>query len=303
MKSFRIYSTLSEKQIEADISNYFGWISPIGQTPFRLLDVNEQIYAADKRFNCAIPIYMQFKVSQGLKRLPALVPHIPNFSYRIRSFRRKNDLYDNPTLYFKLRDIAPSAEDFQHNILLSLANAGQSHAFYVAPLTLDKDDYYKMLTASADRFMPFPFHYDNNIIHQENWISYLGMVPFLRGNISITPHERVSSSKHYYSFSPTGTEIAWHSPKIISHDASRLSDRLIEIFKDAFVNKKNWVDLDEYAALIKNKYDFYQGKEVEKNTDSSSLQRILDFGKMLHRKYYIRQMLILSNRESLNKLT
>src|SRR6187397_1695143 len=111
MSRFKLDSELSEKQIEADVSNYFGWISPNHRKlPYRLLDINEQQTGADKQFDCVIPIYMQFKVSDGLTKISdyKIIRKISGSSslQRIRKFRYDEDLYDNPTLYFKLREKA-----------------------------------------------------------------------------------------------------------------------------------------------------------------------------------------------------
>ena len=64
--NYQIKSNLSEKQIEADIASYFGWISR--NSPFRLLDIDEQLTGSDKKFyNSGFSFFMQFKVSNGLE--------------------------------------------------------------------------------------------------------------------------------------------------------------------------------------------------------------------------------------------
>ncbi|MDJ1483488.1 hypothetical protein QNI16_23520 [Cytophagaceae bacterium YF14B1] len=308
MKAFKIKSALSEKQIEADVTTYFGWISPINQRyPFRLLDINESITGADKLYDYVIPIYLQFKVSHGLKPLSFRIPIEIGLSKisslnkifgldkiiglnKIRAFRRKNELYDNPTLYFQLRERAATAEDFQHNILLKFANTGMSHAFYVAPLTLDMNSYRNMLYEENNRFLQDPFFHKEIFIIQKKWISALGMVPFLRGHISIPPHERVDTHEHYFSFSPSGTDIAWHSPNVISRDASRLSDQLVRI-----LNTNSWTPIESYWRLLLEQ-DLVSNSDAGDNSQNF-LYNLQRFGRTLYEKHEIRQLLILSTKE------
>ncbi|NJK94172.1 MAG: hypothetical protein HC905_03875 [Bacteroidales bacterium] len=253
-------SELSEKQIEADIATYFGWISPIGSSsPFLLSDVDEQVYGADKKFDMVIPIYMQFKVSHGLTNFKNFTSpfSIELPLQRIRAFRHRKNLFDSPSLYFKLHAKSKTALDYQHNILMKFANTSHSYAFYVAPLTLYKNIYENLLFNSAHRYLHYPFlKNDVNIIHEENWTSYFGLIPFLRGHISIVPHEHICTHHHYYSFSPNGTDIAWHSGKIISNHANRLSDMLKIIFSSSFSNPEKWISITDYISKIKNIKEF-----------------------------------------------
>jgi hypothetical protein len=305
---FKIHSELSEKQIEADIATYFGWITPTGNaTPFRLLDIDEQITGADKLFDSVIPIYMQFKVSEGLTRLTnnlfvSLFPLTP--LQRIRVFRSREHLYDDPTLYFKLRAKAETATDFQHNILMKFANTGSSYSFYVAPLTLTRIHYEQMLYSSVNRFLPFPFDRNEIIkIYQTAWVSHLGLVPFLRGHVSIVPHETVSTENHFYSFSPNGTDIAWHSSWIVSQSATRLSDQFKNIFSTAFNNRERWTSLRSHLQILSKykDFDFFQFDNAA-NNDLQPIQQLVNFGKKLYDKYQIRQLLLLSRNEFLSEI-
>ena len=310
--AFKLDRELSEKQIEADVATYFGWVTPVGKNaPFRLLDVDEQVTGADKMFDQVIPIYMQFKVSEGLTKLTNNIFSTPfTFPFhltplkRISVFRKRVSLYDNPTLYFKLRAMAKTATDFQHNILLKLANTGISHSFYVAPLTLSRDDYKQNLFSSTDRFLDYPFYVGDNMeIHQERWSSHFGFVPFLRAHISIVPHERVATDNHYYSFSPNGTDIAWHSPKQLSNSASRLSDMLKRIFASAFANRKSWTSPREFISFISDfkEFDFIKPLN-ENNNDNYGIEQLVDFGRELYNRHEIRQLLLLTKTEYLIEL-
>jgi len=305
--AYQIKSNLSEDQIAKDVSNYLGWLSTPGISHFRLLSVDENIFGADAKFNCAIPMYLQFKVSNGLQSVNKITPSSRRNRSRledIRIFRNSQDLFDDPSLYFELRAKSNHAEDFQHNILLKLANTGFSKAFYVAPLTLSEKKYTETLFKSTKKrevFYPF-FEKDNIAIHQKNWVSYLGTIPFLRGHISIVPHEIVDTNKHSYAFGKNGSDISWHSPQFLPSSPSRLSDRLQEIYRLAFSNKNAWQDLralNEKLSQLELNLD-QPIREFQSNL--TQLEILQSFGVELYKKYQIYQILILSTFEKITEL-
>ena len=294
LKSFKIKSGLTEKQIESDVATYLSWISPSGGLPYRLLDIDEQLTGADKKLNLVIPVYMQFKVAHGLMPLTSSVflPSFGNPLQEIRRYRKDKDLADAPTLYFKLRDKAKTAEDLQHNILLKLRSISRVEAFYVAPLMLDKDEYYNELCAPSVRPMYDPFFHSRIAIHDASWVSYIGMVPFLRAHVSIPPMDRVEDSNHYYSFSTTGDDIAFHSPNDL-FGVHRLSDELKRILGTSLNNPYAWLDVEE--CMIELNRAFSLTDEVVSNR--LPLERLQEFGRRLYETYDIRQFLFLSNKE------
>ncbi|MEM8325039.1 hypothetical protein Q4S25_17375, partial [Morganella morganii] len=269
---YLIESNLSEKQIEADVATFFGMctIATKSVKAFRLLDIDEQKTGADKLFDCATPIYMQFKKSRGLRSV-----HEVSISSRknrskledIRNFRDINNLEQNPSLYFKLHKKAKTANELQHNILLSYENPPWSRAIYVAPLLLDKDAYYNALCKSAPRIIHTPFFDLNYSIHQRNWISYFGLAPFLKEHISIPPHERVSNDNHYYAYSESGVDISWHSPQVIKQEPSRLSDFYNNLFNTVINNEEAMLPQKELAERI-NRISTEFGYQPDKNDDS-----------------------------------
>ncbi|WP_016687055.1 hypothetical protein [Neisseria sicca] len=226
MSKYEIKSNLSEKQIEADVAAYFGWCSQ--GMPFRLLDTDELETGADKEYHPKYGgvIYMQFKKSGGLEPISKVpLSGRKNMSKKeeIRKFRDENKLDDDPTLYFKLRDKAKTAIDFQHNILKKHHSPPNSYAIYVAPLILDKGVYYQSLFDSCyeyGRYLLDPFYWQ------------LKCIPFLRNHVSIVPHVDVFDSNHYYAYSQAGTDISWHSPSILEHEPRRLSDFIYNLFED-----------------------------------------------------------------------
>lgn len=303
-KKFYIKSELSEKQVEADVATYFGWISPPDNSmPFRLIDVNEQLTGADKRVDLVIPMYLQFKVSHGLTAIDSKfnLNYLSNKPHqRIRKFRKEKELNDNPTLFFKLREMAENAKDYQHNILLKLNGQENVSAFYVAPLDLKKDSYEKNLFDSIDRFSYHPFDFRINSINQRNWVSYFGFVPFLRGHVSIFPHERVDTARHYYSFDQNGSDIGWHSSEYF-RVISRLSDTLTYVFDSALYNKQRWLNPESYIETLEKDFEFLNN-DKKINSDLTPIQQIQNFGRELYIRHQIKQVLLTTTFDEFEKL-
>lgn len=301
---YYIKGNLSEKQIEADVAAFFGWCTPQDETAFRLLDINEQKTGADKLYDRATAIYMQFKKSAGLKST-----HDVAISTRkrksplegIRKFRNEYQLDQDPTLFFQLHPKAKNASDLQHNVLLGYERQPWSRAIYVAPLLLDKDSYHQALFRSTDRFLLDPFYYRiGHSIQQRYWTSYFGSTPFLREHISIPPHERVLDHNHYYAYSETGTDISWHSPSIVERDASRLSDFFVKLISTAVNEPDSMLSLEVLSAKI-TEISSNLGFQADK-TSNSPLAILGEHGRWLRDKYGIRQFILLSNAEFLEKL-
>jgi hypothetical protein len=279
MKRFRLDSDLSEKQIEADVATYFGWITPDGHMPFRLLDIDEQITGADKKFDWVIPIFMQFKVAEGLSPLSQFdIRFSPQ--RKIQRFRQNNNLFHNPTLYFKLREMAKNATEYQHNILYKL-------------------EYDRLLFDNDNRYLLHPYYYyRDQKIRNSDCVSLIKGVPFLRAHISIFPHEEIRHAGHYYSFSPNGTEIAWHSPQYLPDAVTRLSDTLSRIFA-AGSYKEQWFSINEYAELVSNFATEFGLPNINNNNDFP-LRQIQDFGRNLYLTYNIKQIILSTTNEELS---
>jgi len=296
MSTYKIKSNLSEVQIESDVSSFFGWISKA--TPFRLLDVNEQLTGADKKFyDSGFAFFMQFKVSEGLKpidEVPSSTKSNRSKLEDVREFRKARGLEDNPSLYFELRRKAKTASDLQHNVLLNYANKPCSQAFYVAPLHLDKTKYYTCLFDSVNRYQNLPFKSQKYKMYRDNWVSHIGFVPFLKEHISIVPHERVTTHKHYYSFSQTGCEISWHSPEYINDGPMRLSDMLSREIQ-ACLDYEKFKDIKDLSnMLIDEMHD--SGSYIE-----DPIERIQEWGKKLYSENRIKPILLLGNSELIKK--
>lgn len=293
MTKYQIKSNLSEKQIEAVVAAYFGWCSE--NTPFILLDTNELRTGADKEYEPVYGglIYMQFKKSDGLKP----VTEVP-LSYRknmskledIRDFRSKNNLNDDPTLYFRLRDKAKTAFDFQHNTLKRHHNPPDSYAIYVAPLELDMNKYYSSLFDSCNRYLFDPFYWRIRDYYNHEMIKH---IPFLKNHVSIVPHIRVTDSNHYYAYSRAATDISWHSPSILEYEPRRLSDFIYNIFKNELNNV--FYPIERIATHIINSSRDIRPEFPFKEYTEKPIMMVKKYGEFLKINFNINQFLIVRN--------
>lgn len=298
-KNYKLYrdSELSEDQVESDVSNYLGYITPFWSRRFRLKAVDEQITGADKLFDRFIPLYLQFKVSEGLKPLGInfILSSLKRPLQRIRNFRRRNNINADPTLYFRLRNKAPTALDFQHNILKSFHQPPKQFAMYVAPLTLSIDEYNESLKASLlDRFFTIdPFFYREEQIFASTIRNHLSVVPFLRGHVSIPPHENVNTSEHYYSYSKSGGNIAWHSGEKL-HQDYRLSTQMKQIFESGYNYEGAGFRKEEYVKFIN---DFMNERDDQIDSQSNFPDRIIfEFALFLKQEYNIKLIILETNK-------
>ncbi len=312
MRAYKIKSNLSERQIEADVSMYLGWCC--AGMPVRLLDVNEQLTGADRKYDVVTPIYLQFKKSHGLAPLRTGVDRwVPGFLrpsdvgplQAIRRFRSFHQLADDPTLYFQIRAKANGAEDFQHNVLLAHHRPGAAYAVYVAPLYLDKDAYYRDLYA-APRYVADPWIWKQADVlgawGLKTWLSQLSRLPYLKNHISIAPHERVTDDRHFYAFSSAGDEVSWHSPELREGGLFRLSDFLVERLSDMMFNEER---LAEPADGLQVAISVLEGLGVDPADilrGETSFDRLQSYGKWLHNAFGIRQVLMCTERKTLQTL-
>lgn len=299
--SYEISCAFSEKQVEADVASYFGFISAIASsgTTFRLLDTNEQLTGADKLLNWnACAYYFQFKIPTGLRPMTkseeARVPR-KNASAKqaIRRFRLTEGLDHSPhSLCFELRGMAKNATELQHNILYRYENIPTSRSMYVCPLSLDDTSYTNAMRASYDN-EPFLFWRYQRLyeVGMKEILFALESTPFLRGHISVTPHDAVNSADHYYSFSPTGTDIAFHSPLVVAEGPSRLSDYIASDIRRLILNRDSLPSLADVARSAYDASRGWAGDALGEPTEPFEwLQR---HGVELRRRFQIRQMLLL----------
>jgi hypothetical protein len=220
---YKLRSQISENQIEADIASYLGYITPIWARRYRLLSVDEQTTGADKLFDRFLPIYMQFKVSQGLQPpKPIFTRPAESSLAKIIRYRRQNDLSGDPILYFQLRRL--SFRDYEH--------------------ALNSDWFMRLYP-----FDPF-FHRELQIHDAETRRNVLlGGSPFLRNHISIPPHKRADTYNHHYSYSQSGGDVAWHGGELLAGDF-RLSTQLSVIMNYFYNNKEAGIQVEQFADFI-----------------------------------------------------
>jgi len=299
---YHIKGDLSEKQIEADVASFFGWCTPAElESPFRLLDIDEQVTGADKLFDCGSLIYIQFKKSTGLRSVSSVAPSTRKGRSpleEVRIFRARERLEDDPSLYFQLHARAKTASDLQHNILLQYERPPKSRGIYVAPLLLDKDAYHRALFTSSDRFRLDPFYYRlRHNLHTKRWIQHLGAVPFLREHVSIPPHESVTDHNHYFAYSTTGTDISWHSPALVEGGPIRLSDFMVTTFRRAIDDRESMSTLEQLSIQtlqVATKLGF-STRDIAGN--ESPLSLLGSHARWLKEVHNIRQFVLLGNRE------
>ena len=297
-----IRGNLSEAQIEADVASYFSWCTPLGgDRPLRLVDVNEQITGADKMYDSGCAIYMQFKKSTGLRSAEDIAVSTRSNRSRmedIRHFRSANELEDDPTLFFQLRRKADKAHHLQHNVLLSHEQMGYSRAFYVAPLELSKSKYYQTLFNQSSRFSGDPVWYKPHMAIREKFlVRYLNWSPYLREHVAITPHEHVHDHHHFYSYSQTGTDVCWHSPKIVSEGPSRLSDVMSSIVDRAISTPGE--SLGSVRRMYEETLEVSSQLGFDIRRSEGMLETIQAHGRLLESTYGIRQFVLLANTEEL----
>lgn len=197
----------------------------------------ERWLGADARLNGLMagfkPFYMQFK-------RPSAYPDTS--VAKVVTDRRSLKLPVSPhVLYFDLREIQPSHQDYQHNILYRLRRRlirwGVGDAAYVCPLFLERSAYrFHVQLAGLHRWLRSwhrtPWDLAEVLIDSSKGKVRFENVPLLREHVSIPPHDEVASAKHRYSFTENGTDLCFHSPRALPEGVQMLSDFLTGVVGD-----------------------------------------------------------------------
>jgi hypothetical protein len=301
--SYQIESDLTEKQIEADVSNYFGRLSPFFGQSLRLIDINEQLTGADKQHKTkGVVYYFQFKAPIGLKsvadqKLPVAARKNESNLMGIRRFRHSNKLEDQPySVCFGLHDNKPlTISQLQHNVLFAHESPPFTRALYICPTVLNEVEYaQKMQMPWWRRPFASPF-YD----HEERTIAIgavchdLSAAPFLRAHATIIPHATVTSADHHYSFSKHATDYAFHSPLIVDDgDPRRLSDFMAKQVGDIYSNLDSVPRLEEVAKRISDNVQLYlPNTQIGKPELGNEITWLQDYGREIKKAYGIRQII------------
>jgi hypothetical protein len=273
-----------------------------------LLDVDEQATGADKLSDITVPIYIQFKSSHGLHplRSVAIKPRRNESDLQdIRRFRANHGLADNPTMYFQLREKAAGATDFQHNILFAHHRPQRSYAIYVAPLTLDLDVYYRQL-CEGPRYLENPWDWREGKMltswGPRVWASRYDFQPFLRKHISIPPHQRVNTHKHYYAFSESGDEVSWHSPEPVEGGPFRLSDFMTQRTREVLTSDSSLPSPEDALSAAVEAISSVEGATDGIFQGETAFDQLRNYGRWLHKSHGIRQMLLCASTKRIQKL-
>jgi hypothetical protein len=303
--SYQLISELSEKQIEADVASFFGYMTPIFGKRLKLIDVNEQLTGADKAdLTKGRAYFFQFKKPIGLQSTAKLpIPLVPRKNesklMNVRRFRQHHLLGDFPySLSFALHgEKTTPVNELQHNVLFQYEQPDLSRAMYICPTTLKIDEYDKLLSVPFwERFWSSPYMGTRyQTVHGLNACSQVSRCPFLRGHVTVVPHTQVTSPDHYYSFAKNGGDIAFHSPTIITRESSRLSDFLHNELRKFILSPGELPSLVEVAQRVYKISAQIFDREIAPPSSDNSLEWLQSHGKILLEKYSIRQVIIAGN--------
>jgi len=299
--SYEFPCELSEKQIEADFASWLGYLSSfLGE--YRLLDVNEQATGADKKLPLdGIAYYLQFKKPTALRPLSKTTKHTKREDPRraIQRYRHENNLDQAPhSVCFQLRAKATGATDLQHNVLKKLDQSSGCRGLYVCPLEYSSQAY--LSTLRDDTFHDW-FYWSP----RGRWLLDAGTQhvvraaetsAFLRGHAAIQPHTVATDHNHYYSFSAQATDLVFHSPELVATGPNRLSDYLAAELRR--LGEERWPSVDELAA---SRVELASELGFDQSEGETATDRLLSFGRSLHQRHQIRQVLLLRPTERGNK--
>lgn len=304
-------SDLSEKQIEADVASFFGYMSPFFGKRLRLIDVNEQLTGADKAtYTKGRVYYFQFKKPIGLLSATSMkIPLMPRKNesklMKIRRFRELHALGDFPhSICFPLHgDKTTPINELQHNVLFEYEKPELSRAMYICPTVLKIEDYEKALSRPFwTRIWGSPYSESRRqTVYGLAACSEVWRCPFLRGHVTVVPHTKVTSPDHYYSFTKNGTDIAFHSPEIVAGGPERLSDFLHEELRQFITNFEELPTLFDVASAVFKISQPILGGETEAPNGENYLEWLQSHGRVLLEKHSIRQFIIAANFELLQK--
>ncbi len=300
LASYMMDSEFLEDQVEKDVASYLGYISKLFGRRYRLLQIDEAVTGADAQFNWkGSAFYFQFKKPTGLKSVTTVALPTPARKneareQQIRRYRIGQGLAERPfSLFFQLREKAKTANDYQHNILLSYERPPLSRAMYVCPTVLTRHEYEKALNVPwLRRFFEPPLRFRDYDLYVNDVAHYCATSPLLRAHATIVPHATVSSADHYYSFSFHGSDVAFHSPEVVRHDVSRLSDVLSEELLKLSRNPESFGNLTTIARAIAESQKWTLS-ELPQLTDENSLDWLRMHGRVLRDRHRIRQFIML----------
>lgn len=303
---FKYAFELDEQQIGMKLEHYFGLLESGLDETFELESSIEANTGADYEYQgIQARYYLQAKAPIALLS-PITVPIASGKEgdglNAIRAFRRDNSLADDPySLCFGLRKPAKHAkvpDELQHNLLYAMnAPDKNSHAMYVAPTTYSKQEYLRLLRDRThwSQLHDGPFwRFRNNRarleIPTQLASDILINIPFLQAHICITPHDKVTTHDHHYSYSIHANDVAFHSPTLLEGISWNLSDFLASQARqiDRLETQSTKSVLDELMGVLPDSVL----RELGVTSQQPPLFTIRQIGRVLRNQYGIIQYLV-----------
>ena len=262
----------------------------------------ERWLGADARLNGHIagfkPFYMQFKRPSAYPDTSKAKIIVDRKSIRLQVAPR--------ILYFGLREKQLTHRDYQHNILLRLRerlvknNLGD--AAYVCPLFLDRSAYRFHVHLAGLRGWHFfwrdaPWKLEDLLIKGTGGSVNFNSIPVLQEHISIPPHIRVSSAKHSYSFTESGTDLCFHSPTALPEGAVTLADFFNNVIGH-LESEEGYIPIPTAGQALRSYFGRQEGNQEsllppDINEKDGGLGSWLHWGEYLRSEYQIEQFALL----------
>lgn len=307
---FKIPFELNEQQIGMKLEHYFGILEICLERKFELESSIEAKTGADYEYQgLQARYYLQAKAPIALKSTE-IVPIAKGKENEglnaIRAFRKDNDLAEFPHSFcFGLRKPAKHAkvpDELQHNLLYAMnAPGNNSHAMYVAPTVHSKEEYMALLRDRSHFSSlydgPFWRFRDERIVLEKLASHVMMNMPFLQAHICITPHDKVTTHEHHYSYSAHANDVAFHSPIVLESASRSLADFLASQARQiaGFETQSTESVLNEMKEALPESVVRALGDSSQQ--DQQPLGAIREIGKMLWEQYGIVQYLVMKRRD------
>lgn len=307
---FKYAFELNEEQIGMKLDHYLGLLEIGLDEPFEIESSIEARTGADYEYQgVQARYYLQAKAPIALMSATAVLIVDGKESdglNAIRKFRRDNGLSDDPySLCFGLRKPAKHAkvpEELQHNLLYAMNDPGEnSHAMYVAPTTYSKEEYLRLLRDRSHwsmlhdgPFWRFRSYRTRLAIPGQVASDMLMNSPFLQAHICITPHDKVTTHDHHYSYSVHANDVAFHSPTVLDGVSSSLSDFLASQARQ--LGRSEPRSTESVLDGLKRSLPESFVRTLGSTSQEQPLGAIRQIGKLLLREYGIVQYLVTKRR-------
>ena len=308
---FKFPFELDEYQIGMKLEHCFGLLEAGLGMNFELESSVEGKTGADYEYQgIQARYYLQAKAPIALKST-AVVPISAGKENEglnaVRAFRRDNGLSEDPYSFcFGLRKPAKHAnvpEELQHNLLYAMNDPSKgSHAMYVAPTTHSKEEYLRLLRdrwhleiLRETRYWGYAHPRDRFAIHPRFAAEILMNSPFLQAHICITPHAKVTTHEHHYSYSVHANDVAFHSPTVLERGSQNLSDFLASQVRQ--IGRVETQTPEVVVDSLKRALPESVARTLGTAPQEGPLGTIRQIGRLLWEQYGITQYLVMKRKE------